>query len=161
MMRRFNHSFLMGKTGAISIEFAIIVPMLILLFLFVLEMSRIMLIGSALDLVSTQISRKTTVTENINQSASSYSVIYRQALADEVPGWGIFTSLNNFTIAVNFCNSISDVINNRCNETQPAENKIILFDLQYQYSAIFSSLFSKLIDASLNKKVVVYREFYS
>ncbi|WP_392552779.1 pilus assembly protein [Orbus wheelerorum] len=160
-MRKFSYLFLTGKKGTISVEFAIIIPMLIVLFLFVLEMSRVILIGSSLDLVSTQVSRKTAITENINRDALSYSVVYEQALAEEIPGWSILTSKDNFTVKVTFCDSINDVINNNCNSAQPNANKIILFDLQYHYSAIFSFLFSRLIDASLNKKIIVYREFYS
>ncbi|WP_392564694.1 pilus assembly protein [Orbus wheelerorum] len=156
-MRKFNYSFFTQKTGIISIEFAIIFPMFISLFLFSIEMSRIMLIGSSMDLVSTQVARKAAITENFND----YSKVIKEALSAEVPDWVMLTSSNDFTVKVNYCSSIDDVIYNRCNSNSADKNKIILFELKYNYSLIFSSLFSQLIDSSLNKRVVIYREFYS
>lgn len=158
---RFNTFFLKEKKGSISIEFALIFPMFIALFMFVLEISRVMFIGSALDLVSSQVGRETTITENINKNSLTYTNIYEEVLAREIPGWTILASKDNFKIDVQYCNTIKDVINNGCSSNLSMTNKIILFNVTYSYKAIFPSLFSKLIDASLIKKVVVYREFYS
>ncbi|OCG37561.1 hypothetical protein A9G29_11395 [Gilliamella sp. Fer2-1] len=147
--------FFCQKNANISIEFAIVCPFLIALFVFMLELSRIMIIGSALDLMSTEITRKVAISENTN-----YTEQMQQLVTSEVQLWPYLTNSNDFHITVTFCSTIQDIANNSCQSTLSDNTRLILFNLQYDYRAVFSDMFSSILDSSLTKKTVVYREFY-
>lgn len=147
--------FYKRNNGSISIEFAIICPCLILMFAFVLELSRIMLIGSALDLEVAEISRKTAITENVS-NANGYRQVFIEQLKKDIPWWDVLASEDQFQVEVIYCDHIRDLIYEQC---APAVGKILLFKINYNYSTMFPSLFGDFIDTSLNKKAVVYREF--
>lgn len=155
MLKRYKR-FLHQEKGVVSIEFAIIFPFLLLLFIFVLEFSRIMFIGSAMDLVATEATRRSAITEG---SLVDYDAQLKQTLVQDVPLWPFLTTADDFHVNVTYCATIQDVINNNCDATLHDSHEIILFQLNYQYFAAFSSLFSHIIDSSLTKKTIVYREF--
>lgn len=143
------------KNASVSIEFAIVFPYLIVLFLFVLEFSRIMIIGSALDLVTTEITRKTAISQNAN-----YNQQLQELINSEVPLWPYIADPQKFEITVKYCKKIDEAINNNCLNTPVSDAPILLFELKYDYNAIFSKLFARILDSSLEKKTIVYREFY-
>lgn len=143
------------KNASVSIEFAIVFPYLIVLFLFVLEFSRIMIIGSALDLVTTEITRKTAISQNAN-----YNQQLQELINSEVPLWPYIADPKKFEITVKYCKKIDEAINNNCLNMPVSDAPILLFELKYDYNAIFSKLFARILDSSLEKKTIVYREFY-
>lgn len=143
------------KNANVSIEFAIVFPCLIVLFLFVLEFSRIMFIGSALDLMTTEITRKTAISEQKN-----YEQQVQQLIQSEAPLWPYIADPQKIHITVTYCEKIEQAINNNCQSSSSNDTRILLFELQYDYYAIFSQLFSRILDTSLKKKTIVYREFY-
>ncbi|OCG41508.1 hypothetical protein A9G28_05910 [Gilliamella sp. Fer1-1] len=147
--------FFCQKKASISIEFAIVFPFLIALFVFMLELSRIMIIGSALDLISTEIPREVAISKNIN-----YSQKMNELITSQVPLWPYITNPDDFHITLTFCNTIQDLITNSCQSTLSNDSHLISFNLQYDYRAMFSDMFSSILDSSLTKKTVVYREFY-
>jgi Flp pilus assembly protein TadG len=147
--------FFYQKKASISIEFAIVFPFLFTLFVFMLELSRIMIIGSALDLMSTEMSREVAISKNTN-----YSQRMNALITSQVPLWPYITDPNDFHITLTFCNTIRDSINNSCQSTLSNDNHFISFNLQYNYRAMFPNMFSSILDSSLTKKVIVYREFY-
>ncbi|OCG22548.1 MULTISPECIES: TadE/TadG family type IV pilus assembly protein [unclassified Gilliamella] len=147
--------FFRKNNANVSIEFAIVFPYLIVLFVFVLELSRIMFIGSALDLMSTEITRKTAISENGN-----YTKQMQQLVISEVPLWPYLTNPDDFHVTVAYCQTIQDVINKTCQNTLNADTRLLLFNLQYDYYAMFSGPFSRILNSSLTKKTVIYREFY-
>lgn len=149
--------FYKRNNGSISIEFAIICPCLILMFAFVLELSRIMLIGSALDLEVAEISRKTAITENVSK-ANDYRQVFIEQLKKDIPWWDVLASADQFQVEVTHCNYIDEVIQDQC-VASGIVGKILLFKINYNYSTMFPSLFDDFISTSLNKKAVVYREF--
>ncbi|MWN89513.1 hypothetical protein GQ597_02130 [Gilliamella sp. Pra-s65] len=143
------------KKASVSIEFAIVFPSLIVLFLFVLEFSRIMFIGSALDLMTTEITRKTAISEQQN-----YDEQLQKLIKSEAPLWPYIADPKKLHITVAFCETIEKSINNNCQNSPSDDTHILLFELKYDYYAIFSQLFSRILDTSLEKKTIVYREFY-
>lgn len=155
-MLRLNRSFLSHKTGIVSIEFAIVFPFLIVLFLFTVEFSRMMFIGSSLDLITTQISRQAALAE---EREIDYAEKFNQILTTEESLWPFLASKDNFHVKLEYCHSIKEIIDNRCSSSVSVDRNIMYFTLRYQYFAMFSSIFSRLIDTALTKKVIVYREF--
>lgn len=160
MSQLINRLIIQNK-GSIAVEFAIIIPFMIFLFLFVFEMSRLMLIGSSLDLLSAELSRKTAITEDILTSNLNHSDVFYDHLSMDNPWWVSLTSEDNFTVTVEFCDSIDQVIDGSCNAILSETSTIIFFKLVYKYPEVLSIIFDQLTDASLNKNVIVYREFYS
>ncbi|MWP62648.1 TadE/TadG family type IV pilus assembly protein [Gilliamella sp. Pas-s25] len=154
-MLKYLKLFLHQKKAIISIEMAIVFPSLITLFMFVLEFSRIMIIGSTLDLMTTEITRRTAILENGN-----YAQQMEQFAKDEVPLWPYLTNSNDLHITIAYCKKIQDVLGDSCQNTPSSDTRLILFNLSYDYYAIFSELFGRIIDSSLTKKTIVYREFY-
>lgn len=159
MLKLYN--IIKEKRGVISIEFAICFPLFLLLFAFVLEMNRLMFIGSSLDLLTADVARRASITENINKNASSYSDIFYNELSKELSLWPMLTSQNNFIVQVEFCNNIKNIIDDKCDTTSTSLSKIIHYKVEYRYNAFFSSLFSNLANANLKRESVVYREFQS
>lgn len=155
MKKLLRQLYIQNRGGIFSIEFALIFPCLVMMFIFVLELSRVMLIGSSLDLVMTEVSRKIAITEN----NKDYKQLFITQLESDFSWWPILASINKTQLNVSYCDTINDVLNNNCS-TDADEKPLILFEVNYQYNAIFSPLFSDLIDASLMKKAVLYREFY-
>ena len=149
------------KRGVISIELAICFPVFLLMFIFVLEMNRLMFISSSLDLLTADVARRASITENINKNTSSYSNIFYNELSKELSLWPMLTSQDNFIVQVEFCNNIKNIVDDNCNTTSASLSKIIHYKVEYRYNAIFSSLFSDLADTSLKRESVVYREFQS
>jgi hypothetical protein len=154
-MLKYWELFLRQKQASIAIEFAFVFPFLISLFLFTLELSRIMIIGSSLDLMATEITRRVAISERGN-----YVAQMNQFATSEVPLWPYLTNSNDLHITVKFCKTVRDTIDNTCQNTANDDTSIILFYLKYDYYAIFSQLFGRIIDSSLTKKTIVYREFY-
>lgn len=149
------------KRGVISIELAICFPVFLLMFIFVLEMNRLMFISSSLDLLTADVARRASITENINKNTSSYSNIFYNELSKELSLWPMLTSQDNFIVQVEFCNNIKNIVDDNCNTTSASLSKIIHYKVEYRYNAFFSSLFSNLADTSLKRESVVYREFQS
>ncbi|NUF48519.1 TadE/TadG family type IV pilus assembly protein [Gilliamella sp. ESL0250] len=143
------------KRASVSIEAAIVVPYLGVLFLFVLEFSRIMAIGSSLDLMVTEITKKTSLYEY-----NDYDEVVNHFALLEVPMWPYLTNGEELDITLTYCETIEEAIENKCQDALSDNTHILVFDLEYHYYAIFSELFSRIIDSSLKKKTIVYREFY-
>lgn len=156
-MGRSSKSFFTERKASVSIEFAIVFPFLIVLFLFVLEFSRIMFIGSALDLMTAEITRKTAISES---QGINYAQRLEHIIEDELPLWPYLTNANDFETTVTYCKSVQEVLDDVCISTSSKDSHIILFKLEYQYYAVFNTLFSRMLDSSLTKKTIVYREFY-
>lgn len=156
-MGRSSKSFFTERKASVSIEFAIVFPFLIVLFLFVLEFSRIMFIGSALDLMTAEITRKTAISES---QGINYAQRLENIIEDELPLWPYLTNANDFETTVTYCKSVQEVLDDVCISTSSKDSHIILFKLEYQYYAVFNTLFSRMLDSSLTKKTIVYREFY-
>ncbi|MWP46337.1 TadE/TadG family type IV pilus assembly protein [Gilliamella sp. Pas-s27] len=154
-MLKYWKLFFRQKNASVSIEFAIVFPSFIVLFLFVLEFSRIMFVGSALDLMTTEITRKTAISEQQN-----YDQQLQQLIESEAPLWPYIADPQKFHITVAYCETIEKAINNNCQGSPSDDTHILLFELTYDYYAIFSQLFSRILDTSLKKKTIVYREFY-
>ncbi|OCG12201.1 hypothetical protein A9G24_08740 [Gilliamella sp. App6-5] len=154
-MLKYWELFFRQKRANVSIEFAIVFPFVIVLFVFVLEFSRIMIIGSALDLMTTEITNRAAIFENDN-----YDEIVNHFATGEMPSWPYLTNSQELEITVTYCKTIREVIDNNCHDTLSDDTHILVFDLEYHYYAIFSELFSRIIDSSLKKKTIVYREFY-
>lgn len=147
--------FFRQKNANVPIEFAIVFPYIIILFLFIIEFSRIMFIGSALDLVTTEITRQTAISQK-----NDYNQKLQQLIRTEVPLWPYIADPKKFEIAVTYCKTIDETIKNNCQGSPSDDTRILLFKLKYDYRAIISNLFSRILDTSLEKKTVVYREFY-
>ncbi|WP_085246768.1 TadE/TadG family type IV pilus assembly protein [Gilliamella mensalis] len=149
--------FFRKNNANISIEFAIVFPFLILLFLFILELSRIMVIGAALDLMSSQLTRRAAISKDGN-----YYVENLQKLVNsEVRLWPYLTNPDDFHVTAVYCRTVHDAINETCEHTLSADSHLILFNLKYDYYAVLSEPFSRFLDISLTKKIIVYREFYN
>lgn len=149
------------KKGMISIEFAVLFPSLVVMFIFVLEMARLMFIASSLNLVAADIARKTALSEDVNQKSTTYATIFYNELKNELPLWGVVTKEDSLTVNVKYCKNIQEVIDEKCADSLQIESKIIFYDISYKYNALFASLFTKLADSSLTRRTVVYREFHS
>lgn len=155
-MSRAIKQFFYRDNGTISIEFAVIFPLFLSLFLFTLEFSRMMFIGSSLDLMSTQIGRKSMLDENSN---IDYSIEFNRILGEEIPLWPFLTTTNDFHVTVKFCQTIDDVIEDRCDFSSSVHDRIVFYTIEYRYYAAFTQFFSRFFDSSLTKKIVMYREF--
>ena len=145
--------FLGQKNGVVSIQFAVIFPFLLSLFLIAFEFSRLMIIGSALDLMTTEITRQTAITEQ-----DDYAEKIEGLIQSEVPLWPYLADTKNFSITLKYCKKVSEIIGDQCQSTLSDETHILLFDLKYQYFSLFPELFS-FLDTALTRKTVVYREF--
>ena len=145
--------FLGQKNGVVSIQFAVIFPFLLILFLIAFEFSRLMIIGSALDLMTTEITRQTAVTEQ-----DDYVEKIEGLIQSEVPLWPYIADTKNFSITLKYCKKVSEIVADECQSALTDETHILLFDLEYKYFSIFSKIFS-FLDTALTKKTVVYREF--
>ncbi|MFQ0992764.1 hypothetical protein B5800_11010 [Gilliamella apicola] len=145
--------FLGQKNGVVSIQFAVIFPFLLILFLIAFEFSRLMIIGSALDLMTTEITRQTAITEQ-----DDYAEKIEGLIQSEVPLWPYIADTNNFSVNLKYCKKVSEVVGDQCQSALTDETHILQFDLEYQYFTVFSQLFSYL-DTALTRRVVVYREF--
>lgn len=145
--------FCSEKKAVVSIQFAVIVPFLIFLFLAAFEFSRIMIIGSALDLVTTEITRQTAISEQ-----DDYAQKIDNLIQSEVPLWPYIANPNDFNVTIKYCEKIRDIIDDQCQGSLNDDTKILLFDLRYQYIPVFSDLFV-FFDTALAKKTVIYREF--
>jgi len=141
------------KNGVVTIQFAVIFPFLLILFLIAFEFSRIMIIGSALDLMTTEITRRTAITEQ-----DDYAEKIEGLIQSEVPLWPYIADTKNFSVNLKYCKKVSEVVGGQCQSALTDETHILLFDLRYQYFSVFSQLFS-FLDTALTRKVVVYREF--
>ena len=141
------------KNGVVSIQFAVIFPFLLILFLIAFEFSRLMIIGSALDLMTTEITRQTAITEQ-----DDYAEKIEGLIQSEVPLWPYIADTNNFSVNLKYCKKVSEVVGDQCQSALTDETHILQFDLEYQYFTVFSQLFSYL-DTALTRKTVVYREF--
>lgn len=149
------------KKGAILIEFSVVFPCLILLFIFVLEMTRVMFIASSLNLVASDIARKTALTEDVNEKSTTYATIYYNELKNELPLWGVVTDKDSLNVIVKYCKSVQEVIDEKCANSLQTESNIIFYDISYKYNPLFASLFTKLANSSLTRRTIVYREFHS
>lgn len=156
MKQLFHQLYKQNRGSVISIEFALIMPCLVLMFIFVLEFSRVLLIGSSLDLVMTEVTRSTAISEHDD----NYQDLFVAQLQSDFSWWPILASVDKTKLSVTYCSSIHAALNDNCS-TQANKQSLILFEASYQYSAIFSPFFNDLIDASLTKKALVYREFYT
>ena len=152
-MLKYLEFFFRQKNGVVSIQFAIIFPFLLILFLLAFEFSRVMIIGSALDLMTTEITRQVAITEE-----DDYAEKIEDLIQSEVPLWPYVANPDHFEVSVKYCKKINDIISNNCQTTLSDETNLLLFDLKYQYSVIFSEFFS-FLDTALARKTVVYREF--
>ena len=141
------------KNGVVSIQFAVIFPFLLSLFLVAFEFSRLMIIGSALDLMTTEITRQTAITEQ-----DDYVEKIEALIQSEVPLWPYIADTNNFSITLKYCKKVSEIVGDQCQSALTDETHILLFDLKYQYFSVFTQLFS-FLDTALTRRVVVYREF--
>ncbi|MBI0029431.1 pilus assembly protein [Gilliamella sp. B14448G11] len=145
--------FFSQKNGVVSIQFAVIFPFLLILFLIAFEFSRVMIIGSALDLMTTEITRQAAITEQ-----DDYAEKIEGLVQSEVPLWPYIANSNQINITVMYCKEVNNIIRDTCQTTLTDETHILLFDLRYQYSVVFSEFFS-FLDTALTRKTVVYREF--
>lgn len=145
--------FFRQKSASVSIEFAIIFSYLLVIFLIVIEFSRVIIISSALELVTTEITRKTAITEQ-----NRYSEDINNFIKSEVPLWPYITDPSDFHVTIAYCRNVKDIINNNCQNSLNDETRILSFSLEYSYSTVFSDLFS-FLNTALKRKVIVYREF--
>lgn len=152
-MLKYWKLFLGQKNGVVSIQFAVIFPFLLILFLIAFEFSRLMIIGSALDLMTTEITRQTAITEQ-----DDYAEKIEGLIQSEVPLWPYIADTTNFSVNLKYCKKVSEVVGDQCQSALNDETHILLFDLKYQYFSVFTQLFS-FLDTALTRKVIVYREF--
>ena len=152
-MLKYIGLFFSQKNGVVSIQFAVIFPFLLILFLIAFELSRVMIIGSALDLMTTEITRQAAITEQ-----DDYADKIESLIQTEVPLWPYITNPSHFNVTVRYCKEINDVISDNCQTNLTDETHILLFDLRYQYLVVFTEFFG-FINTALARKTVVYREF--
>lgn len=152
-MLKYWKLFLGKKNGVVSIQFAVIFPFLLILFLIAFEFSRLMIIGSALDLMTTEITRQAAITEQ-----DDYAEKIEGLIQSEVPLWPYIADTTNFSVNLKYCKKVSEVVGDQCQSALTDETHILLFDLKYQYFSVFTQLFS-FLDTALTRKVIVYREF--
>lgn len=149
------------KKGSIAIEASVLFPTLLLIFFVVLEMGRILFLGSALNIITTDITRRASLTEEVVKESKSYASIFYNQLSKELTLWSVLASKDNLIVDVKFCNSIQQVIDDNCENSVESDSQIILYNVKYQYNHLFNSLFNTLAESSLNQKTIVYREFHS
>lgn len=152
-MLKFWKIFYNEKKAVVSMQFAIIFPFLIFLFLAAFEFSRIMIIGSALDLVTTEITRQTAISEQ-----DDYAQKINNLIQSKVPLWPYIANPSDFKVTIKYCEKVRDIIDDQCQSSLRDDTQILLFDLKYRYLSVFPDLFA-FLDTALTRKTVVYREF--
>lgn len=152
-----KQKFAHEQRGSISVEFAVICFFVILMFLAILEVSRMLYILSAMDLSASETARSTAITEYGNNA--NFTAIFEQKIAQQAPYWTYLTAEEGLEVTVKECFSIQDIINDNCDSSSFPESKILLFNITYKYQGVFSVWFFS-DNNTFSRSFVVLKEYY-
>lgn len=161
MLKKFNKN----QNGAIiSIEFAIIVPIFILLFLMFIELSRLLYISTVLDSITIDGSYYTAKTNDLNNKQDLEQMFYNK-VAREQTLWSLVTSVDDLEVNVAYCSLVKDAIdylnkNNGNCYSLPFNNALVIFSVSYKYHPMLADngLVEKL-KTTLVRHAVVFKEY--
>lgn len=157
--------FIKNQKGMIiSIEFAIIVPIFILLFLMFIELSRLLYISTVLDSITIDGSYYTSKTNDLDNKQDLEEIFYNK-ITREQRLWSLVASVDDLQVDVAYCSLVNDAIDylnknsSNCYRS-PFSNALVVFSVSYKYHPMLTdnALVQKL-KTTLSRHVVVFKEY--
>ncbi|KGA48793.1 putative tight adherance operon protein [Yersinia frederiksenii] len=149
-----------SDSGAISLEFALLIgPFLLLVFLF-LEICRVIFISAALDLAVAESGREASFD---SRASINYRTSFIHSLENNSQLWPWLGNSDAITIEdVLYCRTVEELVANNCLASTPASGaKLAVYSIKYQYSPVLAQLFflSSFKDSLLSRKVVYVQHY--
>ncbi|MCO6524384.1 MAG: pilus assembly protein [Candidatus Schmidhempelia sp.] len=157
--------FIKNQNGIImSIEFAIIVPIFLLLFLMFIELSRLLYISTILDSIAIDGSYYAAKTNDLDKK-KDLEVIFYNKVSKEQALWSLVSTVDDLEINVAYCSLVKDATDylnkngGNC-YASPFGNALVVFSVGYKYHPILTNnaLVQKL-RTTLVRHVVVFKEY--
>ncbi|QIQ21311.1 TadE/TadG family type IV pilus assembly protein [Zophobihabitans entericus] len=152
---------LKNQSGAVlSIEFAVILPLFLLLIFMFIEFCRLLFVSSVLDVITVEGGYFVAKTKE----ESNYSQLFYDKVSDDIPIWPLITSSSHLKVEIVYCSLVDDAINFTKNGggncyTSPINHSLAVFSVEYQYSPMFSNSLFSSFKSVLERKVVVFKEY--
>jgi tight adherence protein E len=149
-----------SDSGAISLEFALLIgPFLLLVFLF-LEICRVIFISAALDLAVAESGRSASFDSS---TATNYRASFIHSLENNSQLWPWLGNSDDIDIEdVLYCRNVEELVANSCCASTPASGaKLAVYSIKYHYNPVLAQLFLlSSFKASLLSRKVVYVQHY-
>lgn len=123
--------------------------------LFIAEMSRVVFISSALDLIiaeSGHIASITRVPEN-------YQRYFNEEINRRMTTWPLISRDVHVVVSVTWCDNIASVINRSCSSGNPLNKPLAIYRVATDYQPLFFIFPIQNIVRELSRKVLFVQEF--
>lgn len=147
--------FFRQRRAATAIEFSLVFIPFISSVLFIAEMCRVVYISSAIDLIlaeSAQIASLTTTPEN-------YEKYFKAEINKRMSRWPLLSSNLNAVLKINYCSSITQVIDGQCASTVGVGMPLALYHVETDYQPLFFIFPASIMNGELSRTVLLVQEF--
>lgn len=155
---------LTNNSGVIAIEFSFIY-IIFAAFVFILfEVCKFYFVIVAMDYSLSQAARSSAFTQ-YESSNIDHSNIYKDSFSQQNAFWVMFIDPDAIQVDISFCESVNDILKDKCSDSYSNSKKLALYSVSYRYRPLklisnmtwSESLFTKL-DQTLTRKIVYMLE---
>lgn len=146
---------LLERKGSVSVEVSLIFIPLVSIILLIFELCRIVYISSALDLAVAEASRYAAISTSPSED---YRKVFFNKLKKDIPLFPLLAKDDSLYIEVKYCNSVSDIINETCNN-DASKKKLAIYHVGYNYTLLFSFFSLESVDSYLQRTVIYVQEY--
>lgn len=151
------------EQGVISLVFAFIFPVFILLFFMIYEVNRYVFISTAIDLTLSEAARETARASE--EKSINYPALFQKNIAQQRYLWSMFIEPEKLTVSVSFCSTLKQAVNQQCSKSISEKKVLAIYQANYQYRPLLFNInipaVEKLINnlrSGLNRKLVYIQE---
>lgn len=149
--------WLSSSKGSTTIEFSLVFIPFIMAMLFLAELSRVVYISSALNLILAESGYRT----SLRSPDSDYETFFSQALEAQLAGWPLFSKSMTLELSALYCDNVTMLVDSgrHCSSTNAVGKPLAFYSVSVKYQPLFFILPKTPVESKLNRKVVFVQEF--
>ena len=153
--RNLIRHYLRGEDGVVAIEFSMVFIPFIISVLFIIEMSRVVFVSSAMDLIIAESGHLASIT----RAPEKYQLYFNEEINKRMTSWPLISSDVKVKVSVVWCADLAEIIKNNCNATDARNRPLAMYGVVTDYQPLFLFFPIKSIVHELSRKVLFVQEF--
>jgi len=146
--------------GVIALEFSFIYVIFIGFVFIIFEACKIIFIITSMDYSLSEAARRSAYIDNKTTSVN-YTEAFKDYFFKQSGFWDLFIDPSAIKVEASFCNTVNDLLRNRCSSVYDEKKRLALYSVSYKYLPLKAikgfkwseSLYTSL-DGYLTRKVV-------
>lgn len=151
---------LQEEKGIVAVEFSFVIVIFLLMVFFIFEISRYMFISSAIDFMLSSAAR---TSASRSASNTDYNELFRKSITTDNGFWAGFIDPSLLATRVTFCDTVTQVIANKCSAAESDLKKLAVYQVSYRYRPLIlvpgADALITALENSLSRQVISVQEY--